>query len=204
MKTPRIAAFVIDTVRIEGLPDSHLSPMRDGMIRDAVALLEGHPAVASVELVSANDPAEVLGLRLRVAAVRAFASGADAVLYLGAQTPTLPLEVVSIGVEALSPKMSAVVGQDTSGGLYVLGLNDLFSDVFTEVDHDELWWGGADEVTRAVQFLSGAADHVNVLPEWRSIVDVASLRSLMRERPDLASGAETFSAWTGLEHDPTE
>ena len=93
-----------------------------------------------------------LGDRLCRAMTQAFEEGASAVLFMGADSPTLPVEYVRDALSALRADhpeakcADAVMGPCLDGGYYLLGLSRPIPALFAGVD-----WGGEQvaEQTRA-------------------------------------------------------
>lgn len=71
-----------------------------------------------------------LGERMLRAFVETFAAGHDHAVIVGTDHPTLPLAFFGLAFEALADPLTAVLGPSDDGGYYLLGLNEVASDLF--------------------------------------------------------------------------
>ena len=71
-----------------------------------------------------------LGERMLHAFVETFAAGHPEAVVIGTDHPTLPLALVGLAFEALHDPLTAVLGPSDDGGYYLLGLNEVVSDLF--------------------------------------------------------------------------
>lgn len=117
-----------------------------------------------------------LGQRMERATHRAFTVGAQCVLLLGADSPTLPGQILADAVDRLL-EQDAVLGPCDDGGYYLLGLRRTLPALLEGID-----WGGS---LVAEQTRRRAADaHVDLyeLPAW---YDLDRFGDLQRAAQDL-------------------
>ncbi len=122
-----------------------------------------------------------LGERLCRATDRAFVAGADAVLMIGADSPTLPAKLVMDAVTALTSH-EAVLGPTHDGGYYLLGLRGPIPLLFDRID-----WG----TDRVAEQTRQRALEVGVdLAEVQSWYDLDRFDDLRTALGDLSAAEE--------------
>lgn len=121
---------------------------------------------------------EDLGARMRHAFIETFAAGYERVAIVGTDHPTLPNEFISMAFESLVEPLSVCIGPSHDGGYYLLGLNDLFPDLFVDIvfSRPDVFQITFDRATRLARCVA-------VLPEW---YDVDRPEDLSRLADDLA------------------
>src|SRR5690606_28492165 len=62
--------------------------------------------------------------------VETFAAGHDRAVIVGTDQPTLPSPFLELAFDALEDPLTAVLGPSEDGGYYLLGLNEVVSDLF--------------------------------------------------------------------------
>lgn len=122
-----------------------------------------------------------LGQRLARATDRAFTRGADGVILLGADSPTLPAHVLSDAAASLV-RHDAVLGPTDDGGYYLLALRRRQPALFERID-----WGGAQVADQTRQRATAAGLDLHELPSW---YDLDRFDDLIRAAPDLARLAD--------------
>ncbi len=168
----RLGATGMDPVTLVGAPDDKLDAFR--------RLLATH----SVDFVPQG--AGTLGDRLIRAFARAFDDGANRVIALGADSPTLPSAFVTDAVERLND-CDAVLGPCWDGGYYLIGLSRPLPKLFERID-----WGGS-QVTQATKARAASAGVALVeLPTW---YDLDQCEDLVRAGRDLASASLDAQPW---------
>lgn len=119
-----------------------------------------------------------LGERLIRAVDRAFSLSADAVILLGADSPTIPDEYFHHTIELLA-RHDAVLGPCEDGGYYLLALSSPMPALFQNIN-----WGSenvADETRKR------AADEAIDLSELKTWYDLDRYEDLVRAKRDLQS-----------------
>jgi rSAM/selenodomain-associated transferase 1 len=139
--------------------------------------LDGLPAEVSVHAQEGDG----LGERMKQALRETLRHGADRVLVIGSDHPTLPSSFLQQAFRSLDEPQSICVGPTEDGGFYVLGMRTVYPQLFDGMtySHSEVF---AETLARADQ--TGA--EITVLPEW---YDVDTPQDLTRMCADLASDA---------------
>lgn len=122
-----------------------------------------------------------LGQRLASATDRALGDGADGVILLGADSPTLPARVLADAATNLI-RHDAVLGPTDDGGYYLLGLRQPQPALFERID-----WGGAHVADQTRERATAAGLDLHELPSW---YDLDRFDDLIRAAPDLARLAD--------------
>ena len=117
-----------------------------------------------------------LGARLSRATDRAFAAGADGVLLLGADSPTLPVDYLLGAVKGLS-EHDAVLGPCEDGGYYLLGLRRSEPGLFERID-----WGSPNVARQTGDRAAALGVDLIELPLW---YDLDRFDDLLRAARDL-------------------
>jgi rSAM/selenodomain-associated transferase 1 len=104
-----------------------------------------------------------LGQRLAAFFRRRFAEGSDAVVAVGADSPTLPPEYVLQAYGALATA-HFVVGPAADGGYYLIGCGRRLPPVFDGID-----WGTSLVLGQTVARLSAVDGNLEVLPPWYDV-----------------------------------
>ncbi len=122
-----------------------------------------------------------LGRRLARATDRAFGAGAEGVLLLGADSPTLPVSFLATAAANLS-RHQAVLGPSEDGGYYLLGLRQPLPALLERID-----WGGEKVADQTRQRAAAAGIDLWELPVW---YDLDRFDDLKRAVGDLAAPAQ--------------
>jgi rSAM/selenodomain-associated transferase 1 len=104
-----------------------------------------------------------LGQRLRTFLERQIADGADAVVFIGADSPTLPLAYVEQAFAQLQGA-DVVLGPATDGGYYLLGCGRRVPPIF-----DGICWGSSGVLAETVARLSDPSWRLALLPPWYDV-----------------------------------
>lgn len=121
-----------------------------------------------------------LGRRLARATGRAFCAGADGVLLLGADSPTLPVSFLTTAATNLS-RHQAVLGPSEDGGYYLLGLRQPLPVLLERID-----WGSEKVADQTRRRAAVAGIDLWELPVW---YDLDRFDDLKRAVGDLADPA---------------
>jgi rSAM/selenodomain-associated transferase 1 len=97
----------------------------------------------------------------------------DAVILIGADSPTLPLAYVIEGFARLE-QANVVVGPAVDGGYYLIGCRGATPPIF-----EGIAWGGAEVLASTIARLSDPQWRLSVLPPWYD-VDAAADWALLR------------------------
>ena len=128
----------------------------DDAAADFVALLQGR-----CEFRPQGDGD--LGARLRRFITAEIAGGADAVVVVGADSPTLPVEYVQRAFAELD-RADVVLGPAMDGGYYLLGCGRRVPPVFDNID-----WGGSCVLAETIARLPTPAWRFALLPPWYDV-----------------------------------
>ena len=104
-----------------------------------------------------------LGLRMRTFFERRLAEGATAVVVLGADSPTLPSEIVQRAYAALETA-DVVIGPAADGGYYLIGCGRRLPPVLDGID-----WGTNLVLGQTVTRLTAGEWRLAVLPPWYDV-----------------------------------
>jgi len=139
--------------------------------------IDGLPAAVSVH----RQKGDGLGARMKQAFRETLEGGADRVVLMGSDHPTLPSSFLHQAVRSLDVPRSLCVGPTEDGGFYLLGMSTVYPRLFDDMSysHAEVF---ADTLARAKR----TDAEVTVLPEW---YDVDTPQDLERMRADLAADA---------------
>ena len=119
-----------------------------------------------------------LGMRMQNYFAKAFRSGADRVVLIGSDSPTVPLDYVTDAFQLLE-KFPIVLGPSDDGGYYLVGAAGEVPPIFAGV----AW--STPLVWRQTQALLQAAGYsCGVLPVWYDVDDLPGLRRMNRELAD--------------------
>ena len=111
-----------------------------------------------------------LGERLARAVDRAFTGGADGVILLGADSPTLPCEWFRRAGELLA-RQEAVMGPTDDGGYYLLGMRRPLPALLERID-----WGGDQVAAQTRDRAATAGVNLVELPAWYDLDRFADLK----------------------------
>ena len=104
-----------------------------------------------------------LGRRLETVLARELAGGAEALVFLGADRPTLPAAHVEQAFAELR-RADVVLGPAADGGYYLLGCGRRVPPIF-----DGIAWGGPHVLTETVARLADRSWRLALLPPWYDV-----------------------------------
>ncbi len=117
-----------------------------------------------------------LGERLQNCFADLFAAGFHSIVILGADSPTLPDEIVVEAFDRLTEPGAVVIGPSTDGGYYLVGLNQSQPELFRQIK-----WGSetvlAQTQTRAAELKLS----ISLLPEWSDVDTPADLTTIQEQ-----------------------
>ena len=115
-----------------------------------------------------------LGARLQHAFAALFATGATAVIALGADAPTLPIASIAEALRRLADEhVDAVLGPSDDGGYYLIGLRRPQPPLF-----DGIAWSTPAVRDQTMAAASAAGLTVSLLPAWFDVDTAADLERL--------------------------
>lgn len=113
-----------------------------------------------------------LGLKMVHALQEGLESGADRVVILGSDAPTLPIAHV---LRLLESRADVILGPASDGGFYAISARRTHPAMFENVG-----WSRGDTLARAVQAIERCGLSVELGPSWFDIDGPADLDALMR------------------------
>jgi rSAM/selenodomain-associated transferase 1 len=113
-----------------------------------------------------------LGCRLQRFLGAQMAAGAEAVVVVGADSPTLPLTFIEQAFDRLDAA-DLVLGPATDGGYYLLGCARRVPPIF-----ENIRWGGSTVLAETIARLAGASCRLSLLPPWYDVDTVDDWRML--------------------------
>lgn len=128
-----------------------------------------------------------LGGRMRNAFNRSFAGGAERVVIIGTDSPSLPITYIQKAFKMLK-KTSVVIGPTFDGGYYLIGLSKPNDYIFTGIK-----WGTSKVFGQTLERINTVKESLCLLPPWYDIDTSKDLEFLkshllamkMSERKDL-------------------
>lgn len=153
---------------------------------DAATAFDGLVAPDVARLAQRGDG---LGERLVSAFRDVLARGAESVVVIGADSPTLPASTVGDAFDALAEGVDVALGPTVDGGYYVIGARRVHETLFDDIpwSTDRVW---AATLDRARQ----ASLDVRVLHVWYDVDEPADLDRLRADlmRADGCDATRTF------------
>jgi uncharacterized protein len=182
------------------LPPDETASLYEACLRDVVARcarerarveLWYHPDRYAAEyfprefphLVLNTQSGELLGEKMSDAFARSFADGAQHVVIMGSDVPTLPDSVLNAAFDQIR-EADMVIGPTLDGGYYLIGLTHSVWPRAQEIFRD-IAWSTAGVFRATVDKSVQAALRMRVLPGWYDVDTVADLRqALIDAEPD--------------------
>jgi len=141
------------------------------------------------EKYSCNSSCQVagnLGQRMQAAFEEMFADGCELCCIIGSDAPDLPLSYIQEAYKLLATLQADVVlGPSLDGGYYLLGLRELWPQLFVDIS-----WSTADVLGQSLIALQGLELKTTLLSEWQDIDTVEDLQAF-QERKRLSAAMET-------------
>lgn len=188
------AAGLVKTRLTPPLPPDEAASLYEACLRDVVARCARERARVELWYHADNFAAEYfprefphlllnrqsegqLGEKLRAAFAHSFADGAQHVVIIGSDAPTLPDSILNAAFDQIRDA-DMVIGPTLDGGYYLVGLTNSAWPRAETVFHDIAWSTEAvfrSTIDRAVQ----AALAMRVLPGWYDVDTIADLRQAL-------------------------
>jgi len=123
-----------------------------------------------------------LGAKMLDAFRRSFEDGAERVLIIGTDSPTLPETVLNAAFDDLH-EADVVVGPSIDGGYYLIGLR---ATAFERAGSlfDSIAWSGADVFRSTLERIERAGLQSRVLPGWYDVDTIEDLRQALVDAAD--------------------
>lgn len=125
-----------------------------------------------------------LGERLINCFADLFGFGFGSIVVIGADSPTLPEEILIEAFESLTGENDVVIGPAEDEGYYLIGMRKFHAEIFNDIP-----WG-TDRVLAATEArVSEAGLNLKLLPVWYDVDTPEELETLKRELSEDKSAA---------------
>ena len=112
------------------------------------------------------------------------------IVIIGADTPTLPEEIIIEAFEQLTSQNQVVIGPATDGGYYLIGVNQLQPALFENIN-----WSSENVLTETLARAGEASLTISQLPAWDDIDsphDLEKLKLEIKAEPALANNTGKY------------
>lgn len=113
-----------------------------------------------------------LGRRMHTFLERMFREGAEQVVLIGTDSPTLDPEIVRVAFDLLRSR-EVVLGPAVDGGYYLIGCRPPVPPLFDAVE-----WGTARVLDQTIERIEASSRSMGLLPPWYDVDDSGSWRFL--------------------------
>lgn len=120
-----------------------------------------------------------LGMKMLDAFTRSFADGAERVVIIGTDAPTVPENILNAAFDDLH-EIDVVIGPSVDGGYYLIGLRAGAFESATLL-FDSITWSGADVFKNTMERAQSAALTTRVMPGWYDIDTIEDLRQALAD-----------------------
>lgn len=134
------------------------------------------------------QPAGDLGERMAAFFEHAFAEGAERVVLIGSDSPTLPADYVRRAFAELS-NADCVLGPATDGGYALIGMRRMIPSAF-----ERIAWSEPQVLEQTVRRLCDAGCSLRLLPAWYDVDSLADVWFLRGHLRGLAASGEPIPA----------
>ncbi len=117
-----------------------------------------------------------LGERLTNCFADLFEFGFDSVVVIGADSPTLPEEILVEAFDLLTGENDVVIGPAEDGGYYLIGMRKLHAEIFNDIS-----WGTDRALAATEARVNEAGLKLIRLPVWYDVDTPEELERLRRE-----------------------
>lgn len=131
-----------------------------------------------------------LGTKLRNCLADLFELGFGKIVIIGADTPTLPEEIIIEAFEQLTSQNQVVIGPATDGGYYLIGMSQLQPKLFENIN-----WSSENVLTETLARAGEASLTISQLPAWDDIDsphDLEKLKLEIKAEPALANNTGKY------------
>jgi hypothetical protein len=154
------AAFTSDLVdRFRTLADRRVL----GFAPDDTAAREHFDQLAQYEFELWPQPDVSLGERMQAFFESQFAAGAERVVLIGSDSPSLPVAIVEEAFARLA-ETDVVLGPATDGGYYLVGQRKTCHAIFEEID-----WSESAVLSQTVERIAACKATLSLLTPWYDI-----------------------------------
>lgn len=195
----RPAAGHVKTRLTPPLPPDEAASVYEACVRDVIALAARQRA--RVELWYVEEPrarlwfetelphlpaqaqnGNDLGARMLDAFTRSFASGAERVVIIGSDSPTLPETVLNAAFDDLH-EVDVAIGPSLDGGYYLIGLRAASLEKAAAL-FSSMTWSGPSVFRVTLERIESSGLEARVLPGWYDVDTIDDLRQALLDAPD--------------------
>lgn len=124
-----------------------------------------------------------LGARMRDAFARSFTDGAERVVLVGTDVPTLPDDILNAAFDDLH-EADVAIGPCVDGGYYLIGVRATAWNAAQRL-FDDVAWSGSDVFKSTIERVARLSLSSRILPGWYDVDTIADLRqALMDATPE--------------------
>ena len=192
----RPAAGHVKTRLTPPLPPDEAANVYEACVRDVIALAARQRARVELWYVDEqnartwfarempNLPAEAqatgdLGVKMLDAFERSFADGAERVVIIGSDVPTLPEAVLNAAFDDLH-EVDVAIGPTVDGGYYLIGLR-AEARAKAHVLFERIGWSQPDVFRSTLNRIENAGLESRVLPGWYDVDTIQDLRQALSD-----------------------
>src|SRR5262249_44046163 len=124
-----------------------------------------------------------LGERLGNCFIDLFGLGFESVIVIGADTPTLPGELVYDAFDSLEDGRDVIIGPTEDGGFYLIGMRKFHRRIFEEIP-----WGTDGVLFATTDRVKQIGGNLILMPDW---YDVDTPADLERLKCDLSESTDS-------------
>jgi rSAM/selenodomain-associated transferase 1 len=170
--SPEWAAAVARAFLLDSLERLSASPARRVLAYTPADAAPYFAAAVDGRFTLTAQTAGDLGARMRAFFEEQIRQGADQVVLLGTDSPTVPVEFVARAFDALG-RADVVLGPATDGGYYLVGCGRRMPPIF-----DGMTWGHGDVLAGTVARLADGGWRLELLPPWYDVDTMDDWRML--------------------------
>jgi rSAM/selenodomain-associated transferase 1 len=162
-RSPQWAAAVYEAFLLDQLDRLTSLPVRRVVVYDPPAALPYFQNVVGARFELTPQQPGGLGQRLAAFFTQEWAAGAESVIVLGTDSPTLPVAVIRQAFAELA-HAEVVIGPATDGGYYLLGCARPLPALFDGVD-----WSTSRVLEQTITRLNDPSIRLALLPPWYDV-----------------------------------
>ena len=125
-----------------------------------------------------------LGERLRNCFIDLFGLGFESVIVIGADSPTLPGELVYDAFDSLEDPSDVIIGPTEDGGYYLIGMRKLHEQIFEKIP-----WSTDGVLAATADRIKQIGSNLIVMPEWYDVDTPEELERLKQQLTETEEAA---------------
>lgn len=119
---------------------------------------------------------ENLGEKMFFAFENVFSKGFEAIVMIGTDSPTFPIDYLEQAFEFLETNSDVVLGKTEDGGFYLIGLRVLRREIFENVA-----WSSPETFEKVYKNVQALGLHLRETPSWYDVDEESDLIKLKNE-----------------------